>query len=260
MTNLVRITYETMPCLQGQCTVATLTLNRPERANALVPELVHQLLHALEDVRDQTPDVLVLQAAGKTFSTGGDVTAFYQQPNAVRAEYASALVGSLHDAILALTQLPCPTVAKVHGLVTGGSLGLVLACDVVIGTWEAQFAPWYARVGFAPDGGWTALLPERIGRTRSLDLLLTNRTLAAEEAHHLGLLTYLVSATELTEATHEVVQQITTGYRSSHRHTLTLMRPEPIQLAAKLRAEQHLFCQQIMTPDADHGMAAFLTT
>lgn len=258
MSDLVRLQFSDTPPGMREGVVATLTLNRPARANALVPDLIHTLLQRLDEVRAARPDVVILRTEGRTFSTGGDVAGFYQQAKHQRAAYAEALVGGLHDAILALTQMPCPTVAQIHGMVTGGSLGLVLACDITIGTPEASFTPWYARVGYAPDGGWTALLPERIGTASALDLLLTNRTLDATEAHQKGVLTYLVAAEQLQHCTDHVVEQLLAGYSSSHRHTLRLLRPNTLQLAAKLRAEQQRFCQQIESPDAEAGMAAYL--
>ncbi|HCR80727.1 MAG TPA: enoyl-CoA hydratase/isomerase family protein, partial [Alcanivorax sp.] len=100
-----------------------------------------------------------LDAEGRSFSTGGDVGGFYDTPRAERHDYASRVVGTLNAVILDLLSLPLPTVAAVHGMVTGGSVGLVLACDIVVAGPRASFAPWYTRVGYSPDGGWTALMP-----------------------------------------------------------------------------------------------------
>ncbi|MGD2176725.1 MAG: enoyl-CoA hydratase/isomerase family protein, partial [Anaerolineae bacterium] len=168
--------------------VAVLTLNRAERHNSLVPPLLAELLAALEVVRSE-PDVraAVLQANGRSFSTGGDVGGFHAHMDDLGdcvdpAAYASKIVSLLNRVILALVELPVPVVAAVHGIVTGGSLGLVLGCDVVLVAPEAGFTPYYRVVGFSPDGGWTAMLPAIIGPKPAAEVLLRNLTIAAEQA------------------------------------------------------------------------------
>jgi 2-(1,2-epoxy-1,2-dihydrophenyl)acetyl-CoA isomerase len=154
--------------LQFDGPVARLTLNRPARHNSLVPALTDSLNAELLRVAE-TPAVriLVLQAAGASFSTGGDVAGFYAQPRDRRRAYAEMLVGGLNAAILQLLNLPFPVISRVHGPVTGGSLGFLLASDLVAITPEAFIQPYYTQVGFSPDGGWTAMLPDRIGIART---------------------------------------------------------------------------------------------
>src|SRR5690554_2426753 len=102
--------------------IARLTLNRPERHNSLVPELVESLNQAIDQATRANPKVLVLDANGQSFSTGGDVQGLFDTPFDLRHGYARKLVGGLHDAILALIGMPCPTIAVVQGMVTGGSV------------------------------------------------------------------------------------------------------------------------------------------
>ena len=121
-----------------------LTLNRPERHNSLIPELLEQLLARIDDVQAR-PDTraVILQANGRSFSTGGDVSGFYKHLDTLEA-YARQIVGLLNQVILSLLNLPVPTLAAVHGIVTGGSLGLVLASDIVLVAPEASFTPYYS--------------------------------------------------------------------------------------------------------------------
>lgn len=121
--------------------LARITLNRPQRHNALVPELLDGLRAALARCREDRPAALILDAEGRSFSTGGDVGGFYDTPRAERHDYAVRVVGTLNAVILDLLSLPLPTVAAVHGMVTGGSVGLVLACDIVVAGPRASFAP-----------------------------------------------------------------------------------------------------------------------
>ncbi|ASK33747.1 enoyl-CoA hydratase [Alcanivorax sp. N3-2A] len=238
--------------------IARLTLNRGARHNALVPDLLTALRDALAELRRDPPRVLILAAAGRSFSTGGDVGAFYDTPPAQRYDYAARVVGELNAAILDLLTLPCPTVAAVHGTVTGGSVGLVLACDIAVGGPRTHFAPWYTVVGFSPDGGWSALMPERIGRARALDAQLTNRAIDADEALRLGLLQYLADDNGVLDQANAIAATIAAAKPASVAHTLTLNRPDSQRVAAGLEAEYRHFLEQIVSDEADRGMKAFL--
>lgn len=238
--------------------VGRLTLNRPERHNALVPELLTDIREALVRCRDDMPPMLIIDAAGKSFSTGGDVAGFYDTPRGHRQDYAASVVGELNRTIIDLLELPVPTIVAVHGLVTGGSLGLVLACDIAVLGPKASFAPWYTVVGYSPDGGWTALLPERIGRARALDIQLTNRPLKAEEAYHSGLAQYLAPSGEELTTAWSLASQIRTRQPGSVARTLKLGRPDLERVKAGLELEYQQFLEQIVTVEADQGMAAFL--
>jgi len=238
--------------------VVTLTLNRPERHNALVPELMQALLAALARAADAKPVAVVLRGAGRSFSSGGDVARFYATPRDERRIYAADLVGDLNQAILALLDLPCPTLVVVQGMVTGGSAGLVLACDMAVGGPRASFAPWYTVVGYSPDGGWTALMPERIGRARALEVQLLNRRIDAEEAQQLGLLQTVVAEDALDAEVARITAVLAQAKPASVRRTLALARPPRAQVATALEAERQQFLEQIVSDEADAGMAQFL--
>lgn len=238
--------------------VATLTLNRPARHNSLVPELLLDVLAGLHDVRDELAlRALVLQANGRSFSTGGDVRAFWQHRDELAA-YAEEVVGRLNQVILALVDFPVPVVTAVHGIVTGGSLGLVLASDVVLVAPEATFTPYYATVGFSPDGGWTALLPYVIGQKRAAGVLLHDQTITSEQAVAWGLATRLVPAGDIRRAAWTAAQAIAEQKASSVAHTKHLLWADRDAIAARLEAERRHFVQQITTDEARQGMRAFL--
>lgn len=238
--------------------IACLALNRPSRHNALVPELLDELLDKLDLCRQEQPAVLILEAEGGSFSSGGDVAGFYDTPRGQRGAYAARVVGALNQVILSLLDLPMPTIASVQGLVSGGSLGLVLACDLVVASEQARFEPWYSVVGFSPDGGWSALLPERIGRSRALEVQLTNRSISANEAHILGLVQYHSDHINLPLHTWKIASSLLEKRPGSLRHTLALGRPDRARVAAGLEAEYRHFLEQIESDEADRGMAAFL--
>lgn len=238
--------------------VVRIILNRPERHNALVPELLEPLLLTLQQLHQTPPRVLILAAEGRSFSTGGDVAAFYAVPASERGEYAATLVGLLHESILALMSLPCPTLAEVQGAVTGGSVGLVLACDLVVAAPQASFAPWYTVVGFSPDGGWSCLMADRVGRNKALEIQLLNLCIKAEEAQQLGLIHQMVPQETLAASAMQLAARVSCGVTGSIRHTLALIRPDLHQVAKALEQEKIHFLQQIVTSEAEEGMRQFL--
>lgn len=235
--------------------IATLTLNRPERHNSLVPELLADLLRALHNTADVR--VLVLQANGRSFSTGGDVRAFYDHREVIRL-YASEIVGLLNQTIEALLNFPAPTIAVVNGIVTGGSIGLVLACDLVIVSPQATFAPYYNVVGFSPDGGWTALLPTVIGATRTAEALLTNATLSAQQAVAWGLANRVVEGDRLRDEAQVMARHIAALKIGSLQRSIQLLRDHKRSALPKLANELQQFVEQIVTEEAQTGIAEFL--
>ncbi|MCI0476326.1 MAG: enoyl-CoA hydratase/isomerase family protein, partial [Anaerolineales bacterium] len=111
--------------IEREGAIATLTLNRVERHNSLVPEFLRAMLDALDVIKQSDARVAILQANGGSFSTGGDVRAFFDHRDDIVA-YSNEIVGLLNQVIGAMIALPIPIVGAVHGIVTGGSLGLVL--------------------------------------------------------------------------------------------------------------------------------------
>lgn len=240
--------------------VATLTLNRPERHNALVPELMDPLLEALDALAHAPPAVLVLRGAGRSFSTGGDVAAFAALPRGARRRYADRLVGSLNAAILALVDLPCPVIARLHGPVTGGSCGLVFASDLVAMGPRAFVQPYYVDVGFSPDGGWTALLPDRIGAARAGAIQLLNRRIGPDEALALGLVQSVADESELDAVITSWTDTIAGKVGASLVATRSLLMPPQRRrsLADGLDRERRRFLDLIETDETEAGMARFL--
>ncbi len=237
--------------------VATLTLNRPERHNSLIPELLSDFLAILEAWQNR-PDLraMVLQANGRSFSTGGDVRAF-DEHRADIAAYSNQVVGLLNRVILALIDFPVPSVAAVHGIVTGGSIGFVLASDIVLVAPEATFTPYYTTVGFSPDGGWTALLPSLIGAKRAAEAMLIDQTITADQAVAWGLVNRIVPADRIHEEAQAVAASIARQLPGSVQRTKRLLWGDRNLIAARLDDERKKFVEQIESAEARDGMTAF---
>jgi 2-(1,2-epoxy-1,2-dihydrophenyl)acetyl-CoA isomerase len=215
-----------------------------------------ELLAALAEIRENPAiRAVILQAEGRSFSTGGDLRGFYGHLGEIEA-YASEIVGRLNQVILAMVNLPIPVVAAVHGMVTGGSLGLVLAADLVLVAPEASFTPFYSVVGFSPDGGWTAWLPQIIGTKRVAEILMQNITIGAEQAVAWGLANRLVPGEEIRTQALNIAQDIASKQPGSIRQTKYLLCPS--DLAERLEVERRRFVELVKTQEIQQSMIAFL--
>src|SRR5262245_52892660 len=181
--------------------IATITLNRPDSLNALLPEMndrVPQLVAQAD--ADHAVRVIVLTGAGKAFSAGADLKLMGQPGRLGR----SALVGrqrTLHGAAVVeqLMRREKPMLAAVNGVVAGMACSFVLACDFALGSDTARFVFSFVKVGFIPDSGCSYLLPRRIGLANAQRVCLTAEPVGAADAHRLGLLTEVVPAAELAQ-------------------------------------------------------------
>jgi 2-(1,2-epoxy-1,2-dihydrophenyl)acetyl-CoA isomerase len=242
--------------LDWQDEVAIISLNRPARHNALIPELLLDLLAALSDERCLSAPVLILRAEGDSFSTGGDLLGFWQKRGNI-ADYAHELVGLLNQAIVAIYTHPAVVVCAVQGQVTGGSLGLLLASDRVIMCRKATITPWYGEVGFSPDGGWKALLPEIIGHQRAMQWLASNGCYDALACMNLGVVHQVVdedctvSALKWAENAAGNKSDLT-----SRDHSLSNLNTN--ELCYRLEVERESFVTQIQTQQALDGISQFL--
>jgi len=198
-----------------------LWLSRPDRHNALIPALIFDLRTAIVEAAEKDPVALVLSGRGGSFSTGGDLGGFLDHARSqieLRA-YADLLVGGLHDTILDLLAFPAPVMAAVNGPVTGGSTGLMLAADMVAIADTAFVQPYYSEVGFGPDGGWTALLPDRIGTARALAIQYRNSRIGAAEAVDMGLADGKGPACELADMIDGWTSDLGQGFAQTHQAT-----------------------------------------
>lgn len=242
--------------LQRRGEVALISLNRPQRHNALVPELLDALLRALGHPDSQGAAALVLRAEGPSFSTGGDLAGFRSHRETIGA-YAHGLVGQLNAAIIAIYTHPAPVVCAVQGQVTGGSLGLLLASDHVIMRRGVTITPYYSVVGFSPDGGWTAMLPGIIGRQRAMDWLAGNASHAADTCLALGLAHQVVDD-DCDAAALQWANRVAERDAGCMARTRCLLNADGDVLRRRLEAERENFVSQVQTQSALDGIDLFL--
>jgi len=242
--------------LRFQDNIAIVSLNRPARHNALVPELLSRLVQVLEHQDCQAAAVVILRAEGPSFSTGGDLSGFQNQSASI-GTYARELVGQLNQVILDLYTHPAAIVCAVHGQVTGGSLGFLLAADRVIMRRGVTITPYYSVVGFSPDGGWTALLPDIIGRQQTMHWLAGNVSYDADTCKSLGLAQQVVD-NDCDGAALRWAEQVAEKQSGSVTRTRKLLNTGIGALRQRLEAERESFVSQVQTQQALDGIEFFL--
>ena len=171
--------------------IATLTLNRPDKRNAITDAMRTELIDALERVTaDGTIRALVLTGAGKGFCAGGDVAGMQRRMDAPAGEVGFngwTRQQRVHHSVALLHTMPKPVIAAVNGGANGLGADMALACDFVVASDEASFAWSYIKRGLIPDGGGMYFLPRRVGLARAKELIFTGRKVEAAEALTLGI-------------------------------------------------------------------------
>jgi crotonobetainyl-CoA hydratase len=202
--------------------IATVTINRPERLNALHPPTRLELRSAFEDFRDD-PEVWVaiLTGAGdRAFSAGNDLK--YTAENSARytAERADPRSGMI------IREFECwkPIIAAVNGYAMGGGCELALACDLIVASEKSTFGQPEVRVGLVAGGGGVFRLPRQIPQKVAMDVLLTARHMTAEEAHRWGLVNQIVPPGEVMAAARQLAEQIIANSPVAVRLTKELVR------------------------------------
>ncbi len=233
-----------------------ITLDRPETGNALTPELAAALSAALSDRPEQSRAVLLL-ANGPRFCVGGDVRSFAD------ADEPGAFVGQLahdwHAVIRALLHCPVPVVAGAQGAVAGAGIGLIGACDLVVCARTTKIRPAYRALGFSPDGGTSWALARALGAPRALDLMLTNGSLTAAEAHLTGLVARLVEDEDLQATTVAIAHEIAAGpVRAMVRTRALVRRAATRTLEEQLDDEAQLITESAADPEGREGVRAFV--
>jgi len=196
--------------------IATITLNRPERMNAINAQMERELLQALADVADDDDiRVVVLAAAGRAFCSGADISVFPQWAEETETGSIDTmrryLRGGFQKIPLMLQKMEKPTIAMINGAAVGAGCDFAFACDMRVGSENARFRNGFVRIGLIPGAGGTWLYTRLMGLGRGLEFLFTGDFLEAEEAYRIGVLNKLVPADDLEKETMELAHKIAKG-------------------------------------------------
>jgi 2-(1,2-epoxy-1,2-dihydrophenyl)acetyl-CoA isomerase len=239
--------------------IAKITLNRPDAANAMNLILVKELARAaLVCNNDKTVKVVLLTAAGRMFSAGGDLKAFSSFGDQTSLKMKE-LADELHKAVSTFVRMKAVVVIAVNGLAAGAGFSLSLTGDFVIAAASAKFTMAYTGAGLSPDGSSTYFVPRLIGLKKAQELMLTNRTLTATEACDWGLISRVVPDEELQEAALTLARQFAAG--PSHAQSIVkklLLCSLGNGLEEQMEIEGREIADAAATADGKEGILAFV--
>ena len=248
--------------------VAIVTLNRPERLNAISPVLVHELLDIVErGARDDEVHVLLITGAGRAFCAGADLqaTAEEREQDAELDErdgYRRMLQGPIgHWGVLysALGHFPKPYIAAVNGVSAGAGFSLALAADIRIASTEARFISVFVRRGLVPDTGTSYHLPQLVGRGRAIEMLLTGDEVDAATADKWGLVNRVVEPDDLLPEALKLATRLAAGPTVTLELTKRLVNDLTRGgLDVHLQNEAWAGTRLALTEDSGEGRASFL--
>ncbi len=201
--------------------IATITLNRPDKRNAISYELIDDLLRGLEMAASSPIQALILTGSGKAFCSGMDLENLKQLAGRA-AEQNLQDSATMARLFRTLYEFPKPTIAAVNGAAIAGGTGLATLCDFTLAVAEASFGYTEVRIGFVP-AIVSAFLAANIGEKRARDLLLTGRIFSAQEAHGLGLVNEIVGPDRLLPRARELAAQLLENSPASLRATKSLL-------------------------------------
>jgi len=238
--------------------VATITINRPDRFNALTLRMVEELLEVVGACdEDRGIRTVVLTGAGQAFCAGGDVREFVERA-ATLSLHLKRLLTFFHGAISCIARMSKPVIAGINGVAAGAGMSLAMACDLAVAAESARFTMAYSKIGATPDGSSTYFLPRLVGRRRALELTYTNRVLTAHEAAAWGLVNRVVPDAEFAAAVNALATELAAG------PTLTLGRAKRLflmsdheSLETQMENETQLIALSSKTSDFREGIQAF---
>ena len=236
--------------------VATLTLNRPERLNAIDLPLLEDLVAALDRLAlDQAARVVVLAGAGRSFCAGADIGQMVERT----PEEWGRIVDRYLDPIRRIAAIDKPVIARLHGDVFGGGLGLAMACDFRVATANSRFCAPFIKLALAGcDMSAGYFLPRLVGLGRATDLMMTGRIVEAVEAAAIGLVTQVAAEAELDQAVGALAKRLAQGPAGALAATKRAIRRSiDRDMSAEFDFESFVQVQCLQSDDHREGVAAF---
>lgn len=241
--------------LEKKDRVAVITLNRPEKRNALTLEMRQALYRILEDVdSDETTRAAIITGAGEAFAAGADIRAMqaYTVEDAVESSMQGNRVFSF------LEKMGIPIIAAVNGWALGGGLELALACDIRICSDNAKFGQPEVRIGILPGYGATIRLPRIIGIARAKEMIYFGNIISARDAEKIGLVSSVTSPDSLMAKAMESAQTLVRGPASISLAKQAIHSAFDLDTDAALKYSSQLYGEAYKTNDAREGIRAYL--
>jgi enoyl-CoA hydratase len=236
--------------------IATLTINRPDKLNALNDATIAELGHAIDDIRvDDAIGGVILTGAGRAFVAGADVSELSGQTPVL----AKARARAGQDVFRRFETCPKPVIAAVNGFALGGGCELAMSCHVRIASEAAKFGQPESKLGILPGYGGSQRLPRLVGKGRAMQLLMTGEMISAEEAYRIGLVNKVVPAAQLIDEAGDLMKTIlANGPLAVALCIEAIDRGLEMSLEEGLILEANHFGLLAATDDMREGMRAFL--
>jgi 2-(1,2-epoxy-1,2-dihydrophenyl)acetyl-CoA isomerase len=240
--------------------VAWLTLNRPERLNALSPEMTGSLSETLQRLAtDREVGAIVITGAGRGWCSGGDVKTMESRGRDQSVEDRVEGLRRAHQLPLLMRNCPKVIIAAINGPVAGAGLGLALACDLRVAARSARFGTAFVRIGYSGDYGGSWSLTRLVGTAKAREMYLLGDVIDGDEAARLGIVNKLVEDDKLRDEAMSLARRIADGPRIAlgyMKKNLLAAETEPFQTVLELEAAHQARCA--FTEDHKEAVAAFV--
>jgi len=241
--------------------ICLLTLNRPERLNALTVQVAGDFKAAVREALDRGARVVVLTGSGRAFCAGGDLRemqAIASKEGRVEAFFDEPL-RILNESILLIRQTPVPFIAAVNGVASGGGCNLALACDLVIAAESAKFNQAFIKIGLIPDCGGTFILPRLVGWKRAAELMFTGDLITAQQAAEMGMINSVAADGELMSQVMAMAEKLAQAPTAAIGQIKKLLEASPLNdYGSQLDLERKAQIESGQTKDFSEGVTAFL--
>ena len=248
--------YQTIKFEQAGA-IARITLNRPDAANGMNDTMTRELADAARRCDTEATKVVVLTGSGRFFCAGGDLKSFASAPS--RGRFIKGVADDLHRAISTFARMDAVLITAVNGVAAGAGFSIAVTGDLVLAAESASFTMAYTRAGLSPDGSASYYLPRLIGIRKTQELMLTNRTLSAEDASEWGLVTEVVADAELADRANQLADQMAATSRQSNGAVKTLLLGTfKNGIEEQMELEGQLIAAAADSGDGREGVDAFM--
>jgi 2-(1,2-epoxy-1,2-dihydrophenyl)acetyl-CoA isomerase len=248
--------YQTIKFEQSG-TITRITLDRPDAANGMNDTMTRDLADAARRCDTEATKVVLLTGSGRFFCAGGDLKSFASAPS--RGRYIKGVADELHRAISTLARMDAVLITAVNGVAAGAGFSIAVTGDLVLAAESASFTMAYTRAGLSPDGSSSYYLPRLIGVRKTQELMLTNRTLSAQDAAQWGLVTEVVPDADLADRANALADQMAAMSRQSNGAVKALLLSTfKNGIEEQMELEGRLIAERADSSDGREGVDAFL--
>jgi 2-(1,2-epoxy-1,2-dihydrophenyl)acetyl-CoA isomerase len=240
--------------------IVTITLNRPERLNALVGHMRRDLAEALEEAgSDPNVRVVIISGEGRAFCAGGDINFMAELVERNDVEEFARLLGAARRVIMTIRHMTKPIISSIEGACAGAGFNLALACDLRIASSTATFSQSFVKLGFHPDWGGTYFLPRMVPSNIACELFFLGDSIDSDTALRLGLINRVVAPEELATETRKLAERLREGPAVSiaaAKHAVYASQHDTLEQMLQYEVEAQLRCFE--SEDGREGVRAFL--